>query len=73
LGHFGSSLVTGIVFGLGFDTAAQISAITLSTVASATLGVQVSLILAGFFAMSMIPIDTLDSVVLRSEFQRKNV
>jgi nickel/cobalt transporter (NiCoT) family protein len=67
---FGSSLVTGIVFGLGFDTATQISAITLSAVASATLGVQVALILAGFFAMGMIPIDTLDSVVLRSAFSR---
>ena len=69
-GPFGSSLVTGIVFGLGFDTSTQISAITLSAVASATLGVQVALILAGFFAMGMIPIDTLDSVVLRSAFHR---
>ena len=59
-----------MVFGLGFDTATQISALTLSAVASATLGVQVVLILAGFFAMGMIPIDTLDSVVLRSAFSR---
>ena len=29
-GPFGSALVTGIVFGLGFDTATQISALTLS-------------------------------------------
>ena len=57
---FSSALITGIVFGLGFDTATQISAITLSAVASATLGVQVALVLAGFFAMGMIPIDTLD-------------
>jgi len=70
LGPFGSSLVTGLVFGLGFDTATQISAITLSAVASATLGIQVALILAGFFAMGMIPVDTLDSVVLRSAFSR---
>lgn len=70
LGPFGSSLVTGIVFGLGFDTATQISAITLSAVASATMGVQVALILAGFFAIGMIPVDTLDSVVLRSAFAR---
>ena len=48
---FSSALITGIVFGLGFDTATQISAITLSAVASATLGVQVALVLAGFFAM----------------------
>ncbi|HXS60761.1 MAG TPA: hypothetical protein VN703_08130, partial [Candidatus Sulfopaludibacter sp.] len=70
LGPFGSALITGIVFGLGFDTATQISALTLSAVASATLGVQVALILAGFFAMGMIPVDTLDSVVLRSAFHR---
>jgi high-affinity nickel-transport protein len=70
LGPFGSALITGLVFGLGFDTATQISALTLSAVASATLGVQVALILAGFFAMGMIPVDTLDSVVLRSAFSR---
>ena len=70
LGPFWSSLITGIVFGLGFDTATQISAITLSAVASATLGVQVALILAGFFALGMIPVDTLDSVILRSAFHR---
>jgi len=70
LGPFGSSLVTGLVFGLGFDTATQISAITLSAVASATLGIQAALILAGFFAIGMIPVDTLNSVVLRSAFSR---
>ena len=70
LGPFGSSLITGLVFGLGFDTATQISAITLSAVASATLGVQVALVLAGFFAMGMIPVDTLDSIMLRSAFSR---
>ncbi len=70
LGPFGSSLVTGIVFGLGFDTATQISAITLSAVASATLGIQIALILSGFFAIGMIPVDTLDSIILRSMFHR---
>jgi high-affinity nickel-transport protein len=70
LGPFGSALMTGIVFGLGFDTATHISAITLSAVASATMGIQVALILAGFFALGMIPIDTLDSIVLRSAFSR---
>jgi nickel/cobalt transporter (NiCoT) family protein len=70
LGPFWSSLITGIVFGLGFDTATQISALTLSAVASATLGVQVALILAGFFALGMIPVDTLDSVILRSAFHK---
>ena len=48
LGPFGSGLVTGLVFGLGFDTATQISALTLTVAASATLGVQVALMLAGF-------------------------
>lgn len=70
LGPFKSSLVTGLVFGLGFDTATQISAITLAAVASMTLGVETALILAGFFALGMIPLDTLDSVALRSAFSR---
>ena len=67
---FRSALITGLVFGLGFDTATQISAITLSAVASATLGVQVALILSGFFAVGMVPVDTLDSFILRSAFSR---
>ena len=70
LGPIGSALVTGLVFGLGFDTATQISAITLSVVASATTGVQTALILAGFFALGMIPVDTFDSVILRSAFSK---
>src|SRR5579885_1449997 len=70
LGPVGSSLVTGLVFGLGFDTATQISAITLSVVASATTGVQTALVLAGFFALGMIPVDTFDSVILRSTFSK---
>jgi high-affinity nickel-transport protein len=69
-GPVGSALVTGLIFGLGFDTATQISAITLSVVASATAGVQTALILTGFFALGMIPIDTLDSIVLRSAFSK---
>lgn len=69
-GPVGSAFVTGLVFGLGFDTATQISAITLSAVASATAGIQTALILSGFFALGMIPVDTLDSVVLRSVFSR---
>ena len=70
LGPFGSALVTGMVFGLGFDTATQISAVTLSVVASATSGVQTALILAGFFALGMIPVDTFNSVILRSAFSK---
>jgi high-affinity nickel-transport protein len=64
------ALITAMVFGLGFDTATQISAITLGAVASATLGVEISLLLAAVFAMGMVPVDTLDSVVLRSAFSR---
>ena len=67
---FSSALIAGMVFGLGFDTATQISAITLSAVASATLGIQVALVLAGFFAAGMVPLDTLDSYILRSAFSR---
>jgi len=70
IGPFGSALITGLVFGLGFDTATQISALTLTVAASVTLGIQVALILAGFFALGMIPVDTLDSVALRSAFSR---
>jgi high-affinity nickel-transport protein len=70
LGPLGSSLVTGLVFGLGFDTATQISAITLSAVASATAGIQTALILSGFFALGMIPVDTFDGIILRSAFSR---
>jgi nickel/cobalt transporter (NiCoT) family protein len=67
---FVSSLITGIVFGLGFDTATQISTITLSAVASATLGIQVALALSGFFAIGMIPLDMLDSILLRHAFSK---
>ncbi len=70
LGPIGSAAVTGSIFGIGFDTATQISALTLSVVASATLGVQVALVLAGFFAMGMILVDTLDSIFVRSAFSR---
>jgi len=69
-GPFRSSIITGLVFGLGFDTATQIAAITMSAVASATLGVQTALVLAGFFAIGMVSVDTLDSMALRSAFAR---
>jgi len=70
VGPMGSGLITGLIFGLGFDTASQISALTVSAVASATQGLQVALILAGFFAVGMIPTDSLDSLVLQSAFGR---
>ena len=69
-GNVGSPLMIGFIFGLGFDTATQISALTVSAVASATQGVQVALLLSAFFAAGMIPTDTLDSLVLREVFSR---
>lgn len=69
-GRAGSPLLVGFVFGLGFDTATQISALTVSAVASATQGVQVALLLSAFFASGMVPIDTLDSLLLREVFSR---
>jgi nickel/cobalt transporter (NiCoT) family protein len=69
-GAIGSPLLIGFIFGLGFDTASQISALTVSAVASATQGVQVALILTGFFALGMVPTDTLDSLILREVFSR---
>jgi nickel/cobalt transporter (NiCoT) family protein len=69
-GAFGSAFITGFIFGMGFDTATQISALTLSAVASATTGIQIALVLFGFFAAGMIPTDTLDSFVLREGFSR---
>jgi nickel/cobalt transporter (NiCoT) family protein len=50
LGPVGSASVTRLVFGVGFDTATQISALTLSAIASATLGVQIALMLAVFLS-----------------------
>jgi nickel/cobalt transporter (NiCoT) family protein len=70
LGPLGSAFVTGLVFGIGFDTATQISALTLSAVVSAALGVQIALVLVGFFGIGMIFVDTLDSMVVRSAFSR---
>ncbi|HXX06397.1 MAG TPA: hypothetical protein VEJ68_06220 [Candidatus Bathyarchaeia archaeon] len=70
LGPYGSALVTGLVFGLGFDTATQISAISVSAVTSATAGMQIGFILTGFFGLGMISMDTVNSIVLRSAFWR---
>jgi len=70
LGPTGSAIITGVVFGLGFDTATQISAISLSAFASATLGIQAALLLASFFAIGMVSLDTIDSILLNSVFSR---
>ncbi|MDQ6722805.1 MAG: hypothetical protein M3Z01_00870 [Thermoproteota archaeon] len=70
LGPLGSAFITGLVFGIGFDTATQISALSLTVVASAALGVQIALVLVGFFGIGLIVVDTLDSIVVRSAFSR---
>ncbi|GIU70773.1 MAG: hypothetical protein KatS3mg003_0252 [Candidatus Nitrosocaldaceae archaeon] len=66
-----SATITGIIFGLAFDTATQISAIALS-ITSLTLGLEVALILTSIFAIGMITLDTLDSMLLRQFFNRLN-
>jgi high-affinity nickel-transport protein len=66
LGPYGSAFMTGIVFGVGFDTATQISPISLSAVASATEGIKIALMLTGFFGVGMITMDTFNSILLRS-------
>jgi nickel/cobalt transporter (NiCoT) family protein len=70
LGPIGSATITGLIFGIGFDTATQISALTISAVASATAGIQVALVLTVFFAMGLILVDTLDSIFVRSAFSK---
>ncbi len=70
LGTMGSGFVTGFVFGMGFDTATQISVIVLSAAASVTSGLFTALVLFGFFAAGMIPVDTIDSLFLREGFSR---
>ncbi len=67
---FITSFITGIIFGLAFDTATQISAIVLASMSSLVLGFNVALLLAGLFAIGMILMDTLDSILLRSLLTR---
>ena len=68
LGPYGSSFLTGTVFGIGFETASLIAAVSLSAVASATQGIQVSLVLVALFGAGMVAMDTLNSVLIRSAF-----
>jgi len=70
LGPIGSSALTGLIFGFGFDTASQISALTISAVASATAGIEIALSLAVIFAMGMIFVDSMDGIFLRSAFSK---
>ncbi len=70
LGPYFSAFITGIVFGLGFDTATQISAISVSAVASATEGIKIALTLVGVFGIGMVAMDTMNSILLRSALWR---
>ena len=70
LGPVCSAAITGLIFGFGFDTATQISALTVSAAATATAGVQVAMSLTVFFAMGLILVDTLDSIFVRSAFSK---
>jgi nickel/cobalt transporter (NiCoT) family protein len=70
VGTLGSSFIIGIIFGLGFDTATQLSALALSAASSVVLGVETSLVMIAIFGIGMIAMDTLDSVLFRSAFSR---
>ena len=70
LGPIGSSALTGLIFGFGFDTATQISALTISAVASATAGIEIAMTLAVIFAMGMIFVDSMDGIFVRSAFSK---
>lgn len=70
MGTMGSSFVVGMVFGLGFDTATQLSAIALSAAATAIGGIVSALEMIAVFGAGMIIMDTLDSVLFRAAFVR---
>jgi high-affinity nickel-transport protein len=70
LGPLGSSVITGLIFGFGFDTATQISVLTISAVASATAGIEIAMALAVIFAMGMIFVDSMDGIFVRSAFSK---
>src|SRR5215469_16949431 len=70
LGPLGSSAITGLIFGFGFDTATQISVLTISAVASATAGIEIAMALAVIFAMGMIFVDSMDGIFVCSAFSK---
>lgn len=68
MGTMGSSFVVGIIFGLGFDTATQLSAIALSAAATVIGGIETALEMIAIFGVGMVAMDTLDSVLFRAAF-----
>lgn len=70
LGPIGSASITGLIFGFSFDTATQISALTIVAASSATAGIEIAFTLAVFFMIGMVGVDTLDSIFVRSAFAK---
>ena len=70
MGTMGSSFIVGTVFGLGFDTATQLSAIALSAAATVMGGIESALVMIAVFGAGMIVMDTLDSILFRAAFVR---
>lgn len=68
MGTIGSSFIVGTVFGLGFDTATQLSAIALSAAATVIGGIESALGMIAIFGAGMIAMDTLDSILFRAAF-----
>ncbi len=68
MGTMGSSFIVGIIFGLSFDTATQLSAIALSAAATVVGGIEYALEMIAVFGIGMVAMDTLDSVLFRAAF-----
>lgn len=68
MGTMGSSFVVGIIFGLSFDTATQLSAIAISAAATVIGGIESALEMIAVFGIGMVAMDTLDSVLFRAAF-----
>ncbi len=70
MGTMGSSMVVGMVFGLGFDTATQISALALSAAATVIGGIESAFEMIAVFGIGMVAMDALDGLLFRAAFVR---
>ena len=68
VGIMGQCFVVGTVFGLGFDTATEIAAVTMSAAATVIGGIVTALEMIAVFGIGMVAMDTLDSVLFRDAF-----
>ncbi len=68
MGTMGSSFIVGMIFGLSFDTATQLSAIAVSAAATVAGGIEYALEMIAIFGIGMVTMDTLDSVLFRAAF-----